>query len=88
MKSKMWCSDNDVTGMVELLIDNIFVEFGGHIVQQNTGINIRTNYVPHIVDRFLYSHDAEFVQTPTKDNKLHKLKPVFSLSSLLMMFFQ
>ena len=74
--------------MVELLIDNIFVEFGGHIVQQNIGIPMGTNCVHHIVDRFLYSHDAEFVQTLIKDNKLHKLKALFSLSGLLMMFCQ
>ena len=44
--------------MVELLIDNIFVEFGGHIVQQNIGIPMGKNGVAHIVDRFLYPHDA------------------------------
>jgi hypothetical protein len=37
--------------MVELLIDNIFVEFGGHIVQQNIGIPMGKNGVAHIVDR-------------------------------------
>ena len=33
-------AENDVISMLELLIDNIFVEFGGHIFQQIIGISM------------------------------------------------
>ena len=39
-------SDADVIKMLEYLIDNIFVEFGGRIYQQTIGIPMGTNYAP------------------------------------------
>ena len=41
--------------MVDFLIDNIYVEFGGHVYQ--VGIPMGTNCAP-----FLYSYEADFVQ--------------------------
>ena len=41
--------------MVEFLIDNIYVEFGGHVYQQAVGIPIGTNCAPLVADLFLYS---------------------------------
>ena len=39
-------SDADVIKMLEYLIDNIFVEFGGWIFQQTIGISMGTNCAP------------------------------------------
>ena len=39
-------SDADVIKMLEYLIDNIFVEFGGRIFQQTIGIPMGTNCAP------------------------------------------
>jgi hypothetical protein len=41
--------------MLEFLIDNIFVIFGGRVFQQTVGIPMGTNCVPLLADLFLYS---------------------------------
>ena len=56
-------SDANVIKMLEYLIDNIFVEFGGRIFQQTIGKPMGTNCVPLLADFFLYSYEAEFVQS-------------------------
>ena len=49
-------AENDVISMLELLIDNIFVEFGGHIFQQIIGIPMRTNCASLLVNVFSFSY--------------------------------
>ena len=48
--------------MVEFLIDNIYVEFGGHVYHQTVGIQMGTNCAPLVADVFLYSYEADYVQ--------------------------
>ena len=48
--------------MVEFLINNIDVEFGGHVDQQTVGILMDTDCDPLVADLFLYSYEADFVQ--------------------------
>ena len=55
-------TETDIVGMLEFLIDNIFVEFGGQIFQQTIGIPMGTNCAPLLADLFLYSYEAEFIQ--------------------------
>ena len=55
--------DADVIKMLEYLIDNIFVEFGGRI--------LGTNCAPLLADLFLYSYEAEFVQSLLQAGKKH-----------------
>ena len=57
--------------MLEHLIDNIFVEFGGRKFQQTIGIPVGTNCAPLLADLFLYSYEAEFVQSLLKAGKKH-----------------
>ena len=57
-------SDADVINMLEYLIDIIFVEFGERIFQQTIGIPMGTNCAPLLADLFLYSYEAQFVQSP------------------------
>ena len=57
--------------MLEYLIDNIFVEFGGRIFQQTVGIPMCTNCAPLLADLFLCSYEAEFVQSLLKAGKKH-----------------
>ena len=47
--------------MVEFLIDNIFVKFGGCLFRQVIGIPIGTNCAPLLADLFLYSYESEFL---------------------------
>ena len=63
-------SDADVIKMLEYLIDNIFV-FGGRIFQQTIGIPMGTNFAPLLADMFLYSYEAEFVQSLLQAGKKH-----------------
>ena len=58
--------------MLEFLIDNIFVIFGGRVFQQTVGIPMGTNCSPLLADLFLYSYEAYFIQGFLKkmENKL------------------
>ena len=47
--------------MVEFLIDNIFVKFGGCLFRQVIGITMRTNCAPLLADLFLYSYESDFL---------------------------
>jgi len=48
-------SDTDIIKMLQFLIDNIFIMFGGRVFQQTVGIPTGTNYVLLLADLFLYS---------------------------------
>ena len=60
--------------MLEFLIDNIFVEFGGKIFQQIVGIPMGTNCAPLLADLFLHSYESEFLQTLIKDKKIKEAR--------------
>ena len=49
--------------MLEFLVDNIFVVFAGKVFKQAVCIPIGTNCVPLPADIFLYSYEAEFIQS-------------------------
>ena len=49
--------------MLEFLVDNIFVVFAGKVFQQIVGIPMGTNCAPLLADIFLYSYEAEFIQS-------------------------
>ena len=57
--------------MLESLIDNISVSFGGILFQQVVGIPMGTNCAPLLADLFLYSYESEFLQKLVKDKKIH-----------------
>ena len=47
-------TENDVVGMLDFSIDNIFVECGGVIFQQIIGIHMGTNCAPLLADLFVF----------------------------------
>ena len=55
-------TEDDIIQMLNFLIDNIFVVFGGRVFQQTIGIPMGTNCAPLLADLFLYSHEAELIQ--------------------------
>ena len=61
--SKHKYSEDDINKMLEFLVDNIFVVFVGKVFQQIVGIPMGTNCAPLLADIFLYSYEAEFIQT-------------------------
>ena len=56
----MYTADN-ICRMIEFLIDNIFVRFGGRLFHQMIGIPMETNWTPLLADLFLYSYENEFL---------------------------
>jgi hypothetical protein len=56
-------TEDDIVNMINFLIDNIYVEFGGLIFQQVVGIPMGTNCAPLLADLFLYSYEADFIQS-------------------------
>ena len=61
--SKNKYTEDDIFNMIEFLVDNIFGVFGGKVFQQIVGIPIGTNCAPLLADIFLYSYEAEFIQS-------------------------
>jgi len=55
--------------MLEFLIDNIFVIFGGRVFQQTVGIPMGTN-CSLLADLFLYSYEAEVIFLKKNEKKL------------------
>ena len=56
----MYTADN-ICRMIEFLIDNIFVQFGGRLFHQMIGIPVGTNCAPLLADLLLYPYENEFL---------------------------
>ena len=65
--------------MLEFLVDNIFVVFGGKVFQQIVGIPMGTNCAPLLAYIFLYSYEAEFIQSLLSTGKI-KLASQFNFT--------
>ena len=61
--SKNKYTEDDIINMLEFLVDNMFVVFGGKVFQQIVGIPMGANCAPLLADIFLYSYEAEFIQS-------------------------
>ena len=69
--SKNKYSEDDIIKMLEFLVDNIFVVFAGIVFQQTVGIPMGTNCAPLLADIFLYSYEADFIQSLLSTGKKH-----------------
>ena len=56
----MYTADN-ICQMIEYLIDNTFVQFGGCLFCQVIGIPMGTSCAPLLADLFFYSYENEFL---------------------------
>ena len=70
---------NDICKMIEILVDNIYVRFGGQLFRQMVGIPMGSNCDPLLADLFLYSYENEFLDKLVKEGK-RKLVRKFNLS--------
>ena len=61
--SKSKYTEEDIIGMLEFLVDNIFGVFAGKVLQQIIGIPMGTNCAPLPADICLYSYEAKFIQS-------------------------
>ena len=55
-------SETDIINLLESLIDNIFVMFGGRVFQQTVGIYMGANCAPLLADLFLSWYEADIIQ--------------------------
>ena len=55
--------------MIEFLVDNIYVRFGGQLFRQMVGIPLGTNCAPLLADLFLYSYENESLDKLIKEGK-------------------
>ena len=69
----------DICKMIEFLVDNIYVRFGGQLFRQMVGIPMGTNSAPLLADLFLYSYENDFLDKLIKEGK-RKLARKFNLS--------
>jgi hypothetical protein len=76
-----------VISMLEFLIDNICVSFGGILFQQVVGIPMGTNCSPLPADLFLYLYESEFLPKLVKDKKIHEARAFNSHTGILMTFY-
>ena len=53
-EDNMYTADN-VSKMIEFLVDNLFVQFGGCLFRQVIGIPVGMNWAPLLADLFFYS---------------------------------
>ena len=65
--------------MIEFLVDNIYVRYGGQLFRQMVGIPMGRNCAPLLADLFLYSYENEFLRELIKEGK-RKLARKFNLS--------
>ena len=65
--------------MIEFLVDNIYVTFGGQLFRQTVGISKGTNCAPLLADLCLYSYENKFSDELIKEGK-RKLARKFNLS--------
>jgi hypothetical protein len=63
-----------VISMLDFLIDNICVSFGGALFQRVVGIPMDTNCAPLLVDLLLYSYESEFLQKLVKGKKIQEAR--------------
>jgi hypothetical protein len=72
-------SETDIINMLECLIDNIFVMFGGLALQQTVCMPMDTNCASLLADLFLYSYDVDLIQGLLKKNE-RKLARSFNVT--------
>ena len=71
--------------MVEFLIDNIFVQFGGCLFLQLIGILMGTNCAPLLADLFLHSYEHQFLDNMIRSG--HKDFPghlIYAMDTLMI----
>ena len=72
-------TEDDFINMLEFLVDIIFVVFGEKVFQQIVGIPMGRNCAPLLADIFLYSYEAESIESLLSIGK-KKLASQFNLT--------
>ena len=70
---------SDICKMIEFLVDNTYLRFGGELLRHIVGIPMGTNCASSLADLLLYSCENEFLDKLIKEGK-RKLSRKFNLS--------
>jgi hypothetical protein len=65
-------SADSICKMIEFLIDNIYVSFGGLHFRQVIGIPMGTNCAPLLADLFLYTYETDFLDRLISKGKISR----------------
>lgn len=57
IRNKKKYSEKQIVGIIEIVTDDIFVEFCGHMFQQKVRIPMETNCALLLVDLYVYSYE-------------------------------
>ena len=77
-KEKSCYTEQQVISLLQVIVENIFVTFGGAIFQQNTCVPMGTNCAPLIANLFPYSHELELSHILWKTIRFQRLDPLIS----------
>ena len=83
--SKQKHSEDNIIKMLEFLVDNFFVVFVGKVFKKTVGIPMGTDWAPLLVDIFLCSYEAEFIQSLLSTGK-KQLASRFNLTGKSMIY--
>ncbi len=61
-------SKQDLFNHIHFLIDNIYLDVGGHIFRQKIGIPMGTDCAPFLANLYLYALEFEFLEKMSKEN--------------------
>ena len=86
-KGKICFFEEQMISMLEFLIDNIFVSFGGTLFQQVVCIPMGTNCAPHLDDLFVYSYESDLFKSLEKIRRFMRLEPLISHTGILLTFY-
>ena len=78
---------NNICKMIEFLVDNIYVRFGGQLFRQMVGIPMGTNCAPILANLFLNSYENEFLHKLIKKAKESLLGSSIYHTVILMTLF-
>ena len=74
--AKQMYTENDMVTMLNIVIGNVYVEFGVFIFQQDIWIPMGTNVAPSLADLFLCSYESEVFQRSGAKHSLHQWRVV------------
>ena len=84
-RDRMYTADN-ISKMIECLIDNNFVQFGGCLFHQIIGIPGGTNFSPLLADLYFYSYENEFLDNMIRNGQARSFNLCYRCIDDLIVF--
>ena len=87
-KNSQQISKQDLINHINFLIDNIYIDVGGHIFRQKIGIPMGTDCAPFLANLYLYALEFKFLENLSKNDiyTARKFSKSFRYIDDLLMF--